>query len=112
MYYLNIDDIITKGKYSGKTVKDIIENKKAVFEALKDGNFISEDVLNSINISKKVRNVSYKNEIVTHEKHNKIYPKDTTSLNKILKELETLSIQDCGDNSEINDIVKTSNEEM
>lgn len=94
MYYLNINDVITKGKHAGKIVKDIINDKKIVFEVLKDGNPLNDEILNTVNIHKNIRNISFVNEVVIHEKHDKIYPKDTVTLNKILKELETLSNQD------------------
>lgn len=94
MYYLNINDVITKGKHAGKIVKDIINDKKIVFEVLKDGNPLDDEILNKVNIHKNIRNISFVNEVVIHEKHDKSYPKDTVTLNKILKELETLSNQD------------------
>ena len=88
---LNINSVITSGNYKGKTVKDVLENgKKEIFNLIKQGFLFDDEVLSLAGIKKNVRDVTVENVFVEHEKDNKIYEKETTSLSKILKEIRTI----------------------
>lgn len=93
MEILDYESIIPYGKNKGKHVKDIISDKKEIFSMLKSGFYFSDEVLKLAHIRKVIRDVKYANEVVEHKKDTKIYIKDTDSLSKIIRELETIHSQ-------------------
>lgn len=97
MEILDYESIIPYGKNKGKYVKDIINDKKEIFSMLKSGYYFSDAVLKLANIRKVIRDVKYTNEVVEHNKDTKIYIKDTDSLSKIIRELETIHNQNIKD---------------
>lgn len=86
---LNIDSIIDDGIYKGKKLSSIANDKKKIFRLISEGYVLPDDVLEKTGIKKKIRDVKVETVIVEHEKDNKVYAKETVSLSKILKDLET-----------------------
>lgn len=97
---LNINSEVYIGKYKGKIVKDILKNdKKEIFNLLKQGISFDDNVLSLAGIKKNIRNVKITQVFADHEKDTKIYEKETVSLSKILKEIRTLdSISEIDEN--------------
>jgi hypothetical protein len=93
MNKLDINSIIDDGKFKGKKVSEVIKDKKKVFSLIKDGFQLSDDVLAKAGIKKNIYNVKVTTQIVEHEKDNRVYPKETMSVSKIIKELETVERQ-------------------
>lgn len=91
MKKLGINDIFEEGKYKGKKVSSVVSNKKAIFDLLKTGCAFEDEVLEMAGIKKNVHDVKASTEVVEHEKDTKVYPKETESLAKILKEIEVLN---------------------
>lgn len=97
MSKLNITDKFPDGRYRGRSIESIIEKnkimaKKTVMSFIKKGVEFDEDVLSAIGITKNIRNVSTRQEIVERPKYKpKALPKDKESLNKILDEINTLT---------------------
>ena len=87
---LNINSEITSGKYKGKTVGDLVTDKKIIFTLIKQGVIFDDEVLSKAGIKKIIRDVKVEQILVDHEKDNKVYQKETTSLSKILKEINTI----------------------
>ena len=87
---LKLDNIIEDGKYKGKMISELASNKKAIFELLKNGYNFDDEVLLQAGIKKTVRDIRTRTEVVEHEKDTKVYPKETVSISKILKDLETV----------------------
>jgi hypothetical protein len=88
---LNINSEVTIGKYKGKIIKDILKNdKKEIFNLLKQGVSFDDNVLSLAGIRKNIRNVKITQVFTEYEKDTKIYEKETISLSKILKEIRTL----------------------
>lgn len=92
MATLNIYSILDTGKYRGKKVGEMVDNKdKAeLFKLIKKGYSFNDEVLSLIGIKKNVRDVKVSQILVDHVKDKKVYQKDTASLSKILKELRTI----------------------
>lgn len=89
---LNLSSKITSGSFKNKTVESILtedrnENKKIIFNLIKEGFIFSDEVLEYVGIKKKIRNVELKESCVEHEKDTKTYPIDTIKLEKILESL-------------------------
>ena len=100
---LNINSEITAGIHKGKTVKEVLENgKKEIFSLIKQGFSFDDEVLSLAGIKKNVRDVTIKQVFVEHEKDNKIYEKETTSLSKILKEIRTIDNIDENEENNVN----------
>lgn len=91
MEALNIDSVICSGKYKGHQISELITDKKAIFELLKEGHVLSDEVLSEAKIKRVVRNVKTISEVVYHSKDDRIMDKDTESLSKIIKDLETIT---------------------
>lgn len=90
MNKLKLNHIIEDGKYKGKKISELASNKKTIFELLKNGYNFDDEVLLQAGIKKTIRDVQIKTEVVEHIKDNKVYPKDTESITKILKDLQTV----------------------
>lgn len=89
---LNLNSVISKGTYKGKTVEQLIGLKRSeIIEMVKDGYVFEEEVYEKARYKHYVREVSCSNEIVQHQVDNKVYAKDTEKLHKILKGLETIN---------------------
>ena len=100
---LNINSEITTGIHKGKTVKEVLENgKKEIFSLIKQGFSFDDEVLSLAGIKKNVRDVTIKHVFIEHEKDNKIYEKETTSLSKILKEIRTIDNIDENEENNVN----------
>lgn len=87
---LHINSVISVGENKGKKICDIVTNKKAIFNLIKQGVQLDDEVLLQAGIKKTIRNVKVEHVFVEHETDNKVYEKETTSLQKILKEIRTL----------------------
>lgn len=87
---VKLNTVIEDGKYKGKKISELVSNKKIIFEMLKDGYIFDEEVLIKAGIKKTVRDVKTTNEVVQHEKDTKVYPKETASISKIIRDLETV----------------------
>ena len=109
---LNINSEMTVGKYKGKTVKYILENdKKEIFNLLKQGVSFNDDVLSLAGIKKNIRNVKITQVFTEHKKDTKIYEKETASLSKILKEIRTLdNIPEIEENENAGQIANTTDD--
>lgn len=90
MNKLKLHNIIEDGKYKGKKVSELALNKKVIFELLKNGYNFDDEVLLQAGIKKTVRDIRTRTEVVEHEKDTKVYPKESASISKILKDLETV----------------------
>lgn len=90
MNKLKLDNIIEDGKYKGKKVSELALNKKVIFELLKNGYNFDDEVLLQAGIKKTVRDIRTRTEVVEHKKDTKVYPKETASVAKIVKDLETI----------------------
>lgn len=90
---LNLNSVISKGTYKGKTVEQLIALKRSeIIEMVKDGYSFDEEVYEKARYKHYVREEkSVSNEIVQHQVDNKVYTKDTEKLHKILKGLETIN---------------------
>lgn len=109
---LNINSEVTIGKYKGKIVKDVLKNdKKEIFNLLKQGVLFDDNVLSLAGIRKNIRNVKITQVFTEHEKDTKIYEKETISLSKILKEIRTLdNISETDENDNNGQIINTTND--
>lgn len=90
METLNIDSVICSGKYKGRRMSDLVSDKNAVFDLIREGQSLSDEVLSMAKIKRAVRNVRTFSEVVSHSKDDRIMDKDTESLSKIIKDLETI----------------------
>ena len=90
MNEIKLNYIIEDGKYKGKKISELTSNKKTIFELLKNGYNFDDEVLLQAGIKKTIRDVQIKTEVVEHIKDNKVYQKDTESITKILKDLQTV----------------------
>lgn len=93
MNKLKLTDIIEEGKYKDKKISELIGNKKSIFELLKEGYILDDEVLIQSHIKKNVRDMTTYQEVVKHEKDTKVYPNETANIAKILKDLETIEKQ-------------------
>lgn len=101
---LNLDSIIEDGQYKGKRLSDLISDKKKIFNLISKGYVLSDDVLQKAGIKKSIRNVKTETVIVEHEKDDRVYEKDTMSVSKIIKDLET--------NERINQFYETNDDKV
>ena len=111
MKKLGINDIFEEGKYKGKKVSSVASNKKVIFDLLKTGCAFDDEVLEMAGIKKNVHDVKASTEVVEHEKDTKVYPKETESLAKILKEIEVLNDPTKYYSNESNDNEESESEE-
>jgi hypothetical protein len=83
--------VLKTGKYSDKTIEQIIaEDKKYLFELLKEGNTFDDEVCERAKLKKNVRDVSIKAVVVEHEKDEimtKKFAVDKANLKVILEEI-------------------------
>ena len=93
MNKLDINSVISDGKFKGRNMSEISKDKKNIFILIKEGYQISDDILSKIGIRKNIHDIKFTTQIVEHEKDNKVYPKETMSVSKIIKELETVERQ-------------------
>lgn len=101
---LNLDSIIEDGQYKGKKVFDLISDKKKIFNLISKGYILSDDVLQKTGIKKNIRDVKTETVIVEHEKDDRVYERDTMSVSKIIKDLET--------NERINQFYETNDDKV
>ena len=90
MYKIDLNYVVEEGKYKGKKISDLVSNKKTIFELLRNGYNFNDEVLLKAGIKKTIRDIKTTTEVVHHEKDAKVYPKETASVSKILKDLETV----------------------
>lgn len=103
---LDVNSIIDNGVFKNKKVIDIINNnKKDIFQLVKDGFSFNDEVLTLAGIKKIVKDVKTSNQIVEHIKDTKVYEIDKTPLHKILKEISTI------DGYSMETIIKEDNDE-
>ena len=101
---LNLDSIIEDGQYKGKKVFDLISDKKKIFNLISKGYILSDDVLQKTGIKKNIRDFKTETVIVEHEKDDRVYERDTMSVSKIIKDLET--------NERINQFYETNDDKV
>lgn len=90
---LNLNSIITTGKYNGKTVEDIIyENKKEILELVRKGFDFEEEVYTKAGYKHTIRDQKFIFEFVDKpkQKDTKVYAKDTENVSKIIESLSTI----------------------
>lgn len=90
---LNLDSIVTLGKYNGKTVNEIIEKDRSAIVALsKKGLFFDDEVFAKARYTHIVNEAQFIMEIADRPKPKTIKPlkKDTENINKIIESLSTL----------------------
>lgn len=111
MTMLNINSVITVGKFKNKTVEYILNtNKKEIFNLIKQGLIFDDNVLSLAGIKKNVRDMKVVQIFTEHEKDNRVYEKETASLSKILKEIRTIdNVLEFDENDEINRVTQSSN---
>ncbi len=110
---LQINSIIDNGKYKGQKVSDLVKNKKIVFSLIKDGIDFDDTVLSLAGIKRNIRDVKVKQVLIEHDVDTRTYAKETTSLQKILKELRTLdNVDDENLNSFSNTVKETNSDDI
>lgn len=91
MEKLGLKSIIQRGKDKGRKVSDIIsKDRKRVFGLIREGFQFDDEVLSAAGIKKTIREEKTVTQIVTHEKDNRVYQKDTMRLDRIISELLTV----------------------
>lgn len=79
----------------------LVNDKGKIFDLIKKGFQLSNDVLEKAHINKIIKNVRTDCVVVDHKKAENVeLPKDTKSLNSILKDINTID-------SQLNDAYKT-----
>lgn len=101
---LNLDSVIEEGQYKGNKVSDLITDKKKIFNLISRGYILSDEILRKAGIKKTIRDVHIKTIVVEHKKDTRVYQKDTDSLSKIIKDLET--------NERINQFYDSNNDKV
>lgn len=90
---LDINDKITATKLKGQTVAEMIKtNKKGIFELMQKGYSFTDNVFEAAHIKRVDRDHKFITIVGdrNNKKDNKIYPKDTKSVETILEELSTI----------------------
>lgn len=115
---LTLNSIITKGKYKGKTISQIIDiDRKEIVNLFKKGYYFDNEVMEKSHFKRVTHDVKCENVIVEHckEKNNKFYATDTKNINEILKDILTLDntykeVDEITDDYNDNDEEETDND--
>lgn len=91
MINLGINDVINVDKKTKIKVSEIVNDKKKIFECIKNGISFDDEVLKIAGIKKTIRDVEIINVITEHNAVKKELPKETESLKNILKSIHTIS---------------------
>lgn len=103
---LNLDSVITAGKYKGKTVSQIVEeNRKEILSLYKKGYDFEEEVFEKARYKHIIRDEKVFCEIVTRDSPKKIktFKKDTANISKIIEELSTIDRTSSYDDEDVHE---------
>ena len=91
---LTLDYVITKGKFKGKTIAEVIDiDRHEIFNMLKKGFYFDDDVLKTAHITRHIRDSKIIHTIIDHKtvKDTKVYPKDTKKVSEIIDSMNYIN---------------------
>lgn len=111
---LKLTDTINKGEFKGKTIQTIIDNnKKDLFKLCQLGYQFNEEVYDYAGYKHTIRDINAYNQIIDNKckKEDKVYPKESESLYKILRNLLTIEKAYINENNNIEEITEDIEDE-
>ena len=84
---LTLDYVITKGKFKGKTIAEVIDiNRHEIFNMIKKGFYFDDEVLKAAHITRHIRDSKIIQTIIDRKvvKDTKVYPKETKKVSEII----------------------------
>ena len=84
---LTLDYVITKGKFKGKTIAEVINiDRHEIFNMIKKGLYFDDEVLKAAHITRHIRDGKIIQTIIDRKvvKDTKVYPKDTKKVSEII----------------------------
>ena len=84
---LTLDFVITKGKFKGKTIAEVIDiDCHEIFNMIKKGFYFDDEVLKAAHITRHIRDSKIIQTIIDRKivKDTKTYPKDTKKVSEII----------------------------
>ena len=84
---LTLDYVITKGKFKGKTIAEVIDiDRHEIFNMIKKGFYFDDEVFKAAHITRHIRDSKIIQTIIdrTVVKDTKVYPKDTKKVSEII----------------------------
>ena len=112
---LNLNSIITVGKYNGKTVNEIIEeDRKAIIYLCQKGFYFEDEVFKKARYKHIIRDEKIIFEFVDKikQKPQKIYKKDTENIKNIIEGLSTINNSSYDDKENYEDDIEVLNTEF